>query len=137
MSAESNEAVVRRFYDELWNRWHLTVADEIVAPAVEFRGSLGKTAQGLEAFKAYVEAVQRAFPDWRNHIDDIVAAEDRVAARLTWTGTHQGVLDDIEPTGLRVEYCGAAFFRLKSGVIEEAWVVGDTDALWQTLRGSG
>lgn len=127
---------MRRFYEELWNRWLLTVADEIVSPTVEFRGSLGKVAHGREAFKEYVEAVRGAFPDWRNHVDDVVAAEDRVAARLRWTGTHRGMLDGIEPTGLRVEYCGAAFFRLRSGVIEEAWVVGDTEALWRTLRGT-
>lgn len=137
MSVEANEAVVRRFYDELWNRWRLEVADEIVSEAVEFRGSLGRRAGGRDAFKAYVETVQRAFPDWQNRIDEMVAAGDRVATRMTWTGTHQGMLDDIEPTGLRVQYCGAAFFRLKSRVIEEAWVVGDTDGFWRTIRGSG
>lgn len=136
MLTGANEAVVRRFYDELWNRWRLEVADEIVSEAVEFRGSLGTEAHGRDAFKAYVEAVQRAFPDWRNYIDEMVAAEDRVVTRMTWIGTHRGILDGIEPTGLRVEYGGAAFFRLESGVIEEAWVVGDTDALWRTIRGS-
>lgn len=137
MPTEQNEALVRRFYDELWNCWQLSVAEEILSPTVEFRGSLGKEADGVDAFKAYVEAVRRAFPDWRNRIDEIVAAGDRVATRMTWTGTHRGPLDDLAPTGLRVEYCGAAFFHLEAGVIERAWVVGDTDALWRTLRGAG
>jgi hypothetical protein len=33
---EPNELVVRRFYDELWNEWRLSVADEILAPDVRF-----------------------------------------------------------------------------------------------------
>lgn len=45
---------------------------------------------------------------------------------MTWTGTHRGPLGSVEPTGAKVEYPGAAFFRLANGLIEEAWVVGDT-----------
>ncbi len=65
----------------------------------------------------------------------LLAVEDRVVARMTWTGTHRGPLADIEPTGARVTYAGAAFFRLADGVIEEAWVVGDTQELWRALSG--
>lgn len=135
--SDANEAVVRRFYDDLWNRWQLDIVDEIVSADVEFRGSLGLEAHGRDAFKAYVETVRTAFPDWRNQIDEMVAADDRVAARMTWTGTHRGALLGLEPTGRRVEYGGAAFFRLSSGLIETAWVVGDTEALWRTIRGPG
>lgn len=133
-SGEGNEAVVRRFYEELWNGWRLDVADEIVAATVLFRGSFGKTAHGRDAFKAYVEAVHEAFPDWRNHIEEMVTAGDRVAVRLRWTGTHRGPLDGFEPTGRPVEYCGAAFFRLGSGLIESAWAVGDTELFWRMIR---
>jgi predicted ester cyclase len=52
---------------------------------------------------------------------------------MTWTGTHEGQLGDLEPTGARVEYAGAAFFQLANGLIEEAWVVGDTRELWRAL----
>ena len=55
--------MVRRFYDELWNGWDLTVADEIVAPDLRFRGSLGTSLAGIEAFKGYVEQVREAVID--------------------------------------------------------------------------
>ena len=45
---------------------------------------------------------------------------------MTWSGTHLGRLLDVEPTGGRVEYVGAAIFRLADGKIEDGWVVGDT-----------
>jgi predicted ester cyclase len=80
-----------------------------------------------------VEGVRAAFPDWQNRIDEMLAVDDRVVTRMTWTGTHRGPLGNVDPTGTRVEYVGAAFFRLADGLIEEAWVVGDTQALWRTL----
>jgi steroid delta-isomerase-like uncharacterized protein len=130
---EINSAVIRRFYEELWNEWKLDLAEEIVSATIRFRGSLGITATGRDEFRRYVETVHAAFPDWHNRIDELLAVGDRVVARMTWTGTHRGPLGDIEPTGASVSYPGAAFFRLADGLIEEAWVVGDTQGLWRAL----
>ena len=63
MSEAANEAVIERFYHELWNRWDMTVADEIISDGVRFRGSLGSTLEGRENFKGYVETMRAAFPD--------------------------------------------------------------------------
>lgn len=131
--SERNTATIRRFYEELWNRWDLGLADEIVAPDVRFRGSLGTTLQGREAFKGYVERVRAAFPDWHNQIDELIDAGDRVVARITCSGTHQGELFDVAPTGRRVGYVAVGIFRLTGGTIEEAWVVGDTQEMWRAL----
>jgi steroid delta-isomerase-like uncharacterized protein len=131
--SEQNREAVRRFYLELWNDWNLAVADEIVAEGVKFRGSLGSMRLGRDAFKDYVEMIRAAFPDWHNRIDEMLAVNDRVVTRMTWTGTQTGRLADIEPTGARVEYVGAAFFSVAQGIIEEAWVVGDSAAFWRAL----
>jgi SnoaL-like polyketide cyclase len=104
---DGNEELVKRFYHELWNRWDLGVAGEILAEDVRFRGTLGSTLEGREAFKGYVETVRRAFPDWRNRIDEAISCGDRVVTRMTWSGTHEGELSGVEPTGARVEYVGA------------------------------
>lgn len=133
MSCDANEAVIRRFYEELWNEWQRDVAAEIVGADIRFRGSLGTKLTGREQFVRYVETVRSAFPEGHNRIDEILAIDDRVITRMTWSGTHRGRLGESEPTGARVEYCGAAFFRLADGAIEEAWVVGDTHALWRAL----
>lgn len=130
---EKNAAVVERFYYELWNEWNFAVADEIVSPHVHFRGSLGSTLEGLEDFKGYVATVRDAFPDWYNRIDELITSGDKVVTRMTWSGTHLGRLLDIEPTGKRVEYVGAAIFRLSHAKIEDAWVVGDTQEIWRAL----
>jgi predicted ester cyclase len=132
--ADLNRKIVERFYHELWNAWDLSVADEILAEDVRFRGTLGSTLEGREAFRGYVETVRQAFPDWHNRTDEAIScAADRVVTRMTWNGTHEGRLMDIEPTGARVQYVGAAIFRLSEGRIVEAWVVGDTQELWRAL----
>jgi predicted ester cyclase len=133
MTEVQNTALVSRFYEELWNRWRLETADEIMSSKVCFRGSLGTTTRGRDEFKEYVKGVQLAFPDWHNQIDELLAVGDRVVARLTWSGTHQGQLGNIAPTGRRVCYVGAAFFRVADAQIEDAWIVGDTQELWRTL----
>ena len=126
-------AVIRRFYEELWNRWDLDAADEIVSEDIRFRGSLGSTLRGREAFKEYVGMVRVAFPDWHNRIDEMISTDEAVVTRMTWSGTHEGKLRDVEPTGRRVEYVGASIFHLSGGEIKSGWVVGDTQELWRAL----
>ena len=125
--------LVRRFYEELWNRWDLAIADEILAPDLRFRGTLGTRLVGIEAFRGYVEQVRAAFPDWHNHLEELIDAGETIVARLIFSGTHRGELLGVAATGARVEYAGIAIFRLDGGRIAEAWVVGDTQELWRAL----
>ena len=133
MSVEVNKALVRRYYEELWNRWDLKLADELIAPNVAFRGSLGTATSGIEGFRQYVGSVRAAFPDFQNTIEELIAEGDRVVARLTYRGTHQGDLFGIPPTGKQVTYAGLALFRIAEGKIVDIYVVGDTLSLMQQL----
>jgi predicted ester cyclase len=132
-TTEANTRVVRQFYDELWDNRRLNLLDKLVAEDVRFRASLGATIQGREAFGRYIGSVHSAFPDWRHSIDEIFAVGDRIITRMKWAGTHLGRLGNVDPTGARVEYVGAAFFRLEDGVITAGWVVGDTQEVWRAL----
>jgi predicted ester cyclase len=130
---KSRRGLVERFYTELWNDWHIDATEEIVTADFRFRGSLGKSLTGREEFKGYVDLIRGAFPDWHNEIEELIQCGDTVVARLTWTGTHLGRLGGIEPTGARVRYVGAAFFRFRGEKICNAWVVGDTQEFWRGL----
>ena len=131
--AKANKRVVRRFYDELWNRWRMELADEIISEGIRFRSSLGSTISGRDEFKALMGRVRNVFPDLHHQVDELLAVENRVVTRVTYSGTHRGRLGDVDPTGAPVEYVGAAFFRLSGGMIEEGWVVGDTQAIWRAI----
>jgi steroid delta-isomerase-like uncharacterized protein len=133
MSGDAGKALVRRYYDELWNRWDLGLVDELLAPDVGFRGSLGIEVRGRDGFRRYVALVRDAFPDFHNAVEELVAESDRVVARLTYRGTHRGPLFGLAPTGRRISYAGVALFRIAGGRIAEGWVLGDALGLLRQL----
>ncbi len=130
---DQNKNLIHRYYTDLWNRWDDAAVDEIIAPGVEFRGSLGVTVSGRDGFRGYVARVRAAFPDFHNQIDELLAEGDTVAARLTYSGTHRGELYGAAPTGKRVEYGGTAFFRISDGQITSGLVYGHTIGLLRQI----
>lgn len=137
MNSGGNKALVTRFYDEMWNRWREETAREILHPDVRFRGSLGLETRGHDGFLGYMATIRRAFPDFHNRIDELVAEGDRVVARLTYTGTHEGHLFDVAPTSRRVSYAGAAFFAIEGARIRSVWVLGDLMDLMRQIGAVG
>jgi steroid delta-isomerase-like uncharacterized protein len=133
VSGETNKDIIRRYYDVLWNRWDLAVAEELLSSEITFRGSLGVSVQGLKGFTDYLESVRAAFPDFHNTIEDLITEGDKVVARLTYRGTHRGILFGIVPTNRPVVYTGIAIFRIRGGKIADGWVMGDTLGLVQQL----
>src|SRR5437764_4558256 len=101
-----NRMLVRRYYDELWNRWKFGLIPELLAEDFRLRGSLGVSARGRGAFRAYVELIRDAFPDFHNHVESTLAEDNRVVARLRYTATHRGRIFDIEPSGNLISYAG-------------------------------
>ena len=132
----SHQQIIRRYYEELWNRWHLTLLDELIAEGIRFRGSLGVTVQDRAGFRQYLELVRAAFPDFHNTIDELLEVGDRVVARMTYRGTHRGELLGIPATGKTVTYSGIAIFRLAGGKITEGYVLGDALGVLQQLLGA-
>lgn len=130
---QRHKALVGRFYDELWNRWDFPVIGEILAPDVQFHGSLGMSRTGHAGFLDYAEMVRAAFPDFHNTVEELIAEGDKVAACLTWRGTHQGEIFGIAPTGRPIRYIGTAIFVFRDGLISHAWVLGDRLDLLQQL----
>jgi hypothetical protein len=55
-----NRALVRRYYDELWNQWKLELMGELLAEEFRFRGSVGVTTCGRSAFGNYVHRKLRS-----------------------------------------------------------------------------
>jgi steroid delta-isomerase-like uncharacterized protein len=129
----ANRALVRRYYDELWNQWKLNLIPELVAEDFRFRGSVGMTARGRDAFADYVRMIRSALPDFRNHVHSMVAEDNRVVARLQYTGTHHGTILGIEPTGKTVSYAGVAIFAIGGHRLMSAWVLGDRYELIRQL----
>lgn len=133
---DKNKDLVRRYYEEMWNPWNFEAAGEILSDGILFYGSLGVATQGRAAFCDYMRLVRAAFPDFHNHIEELVAEGDRVVARLTYRGTHRGEIFGIAPAGKRINYRGTAIFKIANGKIVDGWVLGDRLALLQQLGAS-
>jgi steroid delta-isomerase-like uncharacterized protein len=129
----SARLLVRVFYDELWNAWDDARVEEVLDESFQFRGSLGQSTVGRDHWRAYRDSVRTASADFHNEVVTVVAAEDQVAARLRYTGTHTGPLLGIPATGRRFQYAGAAFFVAAHGRLTSAWVLGDLDGLRRQL----
>jgi steroid delta-isomerase-like uncharacterized protein len=137
MTTMQNKTLIRRYYEEMWNRWDFALADELIDESIAFRGSLGVDVHGREGFRGYMHTVRAAFPDFHNSVEELVAEGDRVVARLTYTGTHSGELFGVSATGRRVTYAGAAIFRIAEGRVVEGWVLGDVHGLLGQLGDDG
>jgi steroid delta-isomerase-like uncharacterized protein len=80
---------------------------------------------GADAWRQGAEYIKRGFPDLHAQIDDIVAAGDQVAVRLTFHGTHQGEFLGIPATGRTIEYVSHEFYRIVNGLVAEEWICSD------------
>lgn len=121
--------LVLRFYEQLWNHWDDSVVAEVLAPGFRFRGSLGQQTIDREGWRAYRDQIRRGAPDFHNDVVDLIISDDRAAARLSYTGTHSGLLVGIPATGRSFTYSGAAFFTAAEGLLVQAWVLGDIEGL--------
>ena len=131
MSTETNKAIVRRYFEQVFNEHRRDLVEEFLAENIELHGS--GLAPGLEVVKQWLTMFAAAFPDGHMTIEDVVAEEDRVVARTTFNGTHRGEMQGIPATGKTVDIPGITIFRLDNGKIAEGWLLNDNLGLMQQL----
>lgn len=88
---------------------------------------------GIEGAKAAHRIMLAGFPDYQTMIDDLFAEGDKVAARITMTGTHRGDFMGISPTGKHVSFTGIYIAKITNGKIVEHWGEEDGVSLLQQL----
>ena len=65
--------------------------------------------------KGTVRMITAAFPDNRHKVEELIAEGDRVVAHVTLTGTHEGELMGIPPTGRKIEVNEIHIYRMQDG----------------------
>ncbi len=126
--------LIKRFYHEVWNAADIDCAREILHPEFDFRESLGPKRSGPDEFIRYMEEVRAALPDFQCNIVEIVDAEEKAVARMSFVGTHHGKFFGVDGTQQRIEWSGAAFFTLREQKIGSLWVLGDIDSIKRQLK---
>jgi len=94
----------------------------------------GVRLRGRDELRERIDMIHSAFPDIRHTIEDLIAADDKVVARFKISGTHEGELLGILPTGRRVTFTAIVIYQFINGKIAESWI--DWDALG-TMRQIG
>jgi predicted ester cyclase len=90
MSVEENKALLRRFFEEVYNKGNLAVADELVAEGYVSHNELDIQVLGPEGIKRAATMQRDAFPNLHTTIEDLIAEGNEVVVRGRDTGTHTG-----------------------------------------------
>jgi ketosteroid isomerase-like protein len=106
--SEANKELVRRHFEEIFNRKNLEVCDELMAEvyvehaAAPYSDSAPGRVNGPEAMRQTADWLLDQFPDLHMTIEAIIAEGDTVAVRVVSEGTNLGPLNGVvPPTGKR------------------------------------
>ena len=75
----------------------------------------------------------KAFPDWHETIEDIIAEGDKVWIRITYTGTHESEFMGLVPTGNKIITKGVDIYRVVNGKLAEYWNVTDNIDMFKQI----
>jgi steroid delta-isomerase-like uncharacterized protein len=131
---EQNQAIVRRFMNELYEKGNMDVAYEIVAEDHIFHVPAGADYKsGRDGVRNRAAMFREAFPDLDFVYGETFAAGDLVASSWTFTGTHKGEFLGVASTGKRIAIEGLSMSRVRDGKIVESWGYWDTGQLYKQL----
>jgi steroid delta-isomerase-like uncharacterized protein len=123
MIENENTAIVRRWFEEVWNQRRLETIDELLAAdgiAYDMAGP-NSTIRGRDSFRAAAQTVLAAFGELHFSVEDIFGVADRVAIRLSLRLKHTGFLGDLPPTGNTVTVPVMCIIEVRDGIITRGW----------------
>ena len=118
-SPEETVAIVDRVRAEVYNTGNIDAVPEIFAEGYLHGSANGPDALGIAEGGRRIRAFVTALPDLNWTFDEVIVEGDRVAARWTTRGTHDGDLLGFAPTGKPVEFTGISFFTVRCGKVVE------------------
>jgi steroid delta-isomerase-like uncharacterized protein len=133
MSTES-KAIVRRLYQEVWNKRKIAVVDELLSASHALHDPTASGSQvGPGVYKGRVTELTTALPDLHITIEDLIVEGDKVAACWTISGTHQGEFMEISATGKKVSLEGITIHHLRNGKILDSFARWDVLGLMRQI----
>jgi len=127
--SEENKQLVRRWFEEVWNKGRVDAIDEMLDENGIAHGLSDDPSTpiiGPAGFKPFHTVFRDAFPNMMIVVEDAVAEGDKVAARVRLEAVHA---DD----GRDVEMDGLVMVRIDGGRIVEEWASWDYLGLAEQL----
>ena len=131
MSESKDLHEVYRGYIDMLNSREFHRMDEFAHEQLTFNSEPVSRDDYVAAIEGHMAAVEGFV--WR--LDDLVIEGDRVAARLTDTGTPVAEWLGLQPTGRSVEFNEYAFYRFRDGRFDDMWYLLDAQKIQGQLEG--
>ena len=122
--SEENKEIVRRWFEEVWNKGRADAIDEMFDENGIAHGLSDDPAnpiKGPRNYRPFYEVFRQAFPNITIVIEDMVAEGDKVAARCAVRGRHEGEFMGRAATQAPIKFSGITIVRIDNGKIAEAW----------------
>jgi steroid delta-isomerase-like uncharacterized protein len=120
-TTSQNKNIVTSFIDALFTKGDLGAVDEYLAgDYVDHDPPMGFPAS-REGMRSAAAAFRAAFPDWHSDIGFYVEEGDLVVENFTASGTQQGEIFGVPPSGRTVSLPGINIWRVRDGRIVERW----------------
>jgi steroid delta-isomerase-like uncharacterized protein len=122
--SEENKALIRRWFEEVWNKGRADAIPELFAADGIAHGLSDDAAnplRGPAGFLPFHAQFRGAFPDIEVVVEDQIAEGDMVATRCSVRGRHTGDSLGFAATQAPVDFTGVTITRIKDGKIAEAW----------------
>ncbi len=128
----------RTAFDRIWDGvWHSRQPRDVIAGsyADDFVMHISSLPRPIDkpTFIDFVAGWQRAFPDGRMEIRDLIRDGNRLWCYWLSTGTHRAEYLGVPATGRRVAYEGVDIYRFAGDRIAECWAVPDVLTLLRQL----
>ena len=112
MTAETNKIVMSRFL-EFINTASEILAQELISPNAIFHvPGRPEPMRGPAGYLAIIGMMRGGFPDIQWTVEEMVIEGDKVAARFTMRGTHQGTFFGFPPSGKKIAVQAMNIYRL-------------------------
>lgn len=132
-ATEKNKAIIRRFWEEVFNGRKLSLIDELFTTDWVYHGVAGRKLYGQEGLKQFLTMYYNAFPDIQVKVENLIAEGDKVVSHVISRGTHKGELMGIAPTGKQVTVPAICVSRFAGDKIVEDWEIIDLLGMLQQL----
>ncbi len=113
----TNEELVRTACKVVWTDGDVSRIGEFYSDDFESDYPMTDWGEGLDGIKNLAVLQREAFPDYREHIDELIDGGDKIVVVLTIRGTHTGAFHDMAPTGKSFEIRDVTICECKNGKI--------------------
>ena len=133
---EANKALIRRWFEEVWNKGRADAITEMMSEDCVSHGlseDADQPLRGASGFLPFHAKFREAFPNIEVVVEDIIAEGDKVAARCSVRGKHEGDTLGFIATDRMAEFDGIGIGRVKDGKFVETWNNFDFMTMYKQL----